>query len=153
MKGSSYSRRTPRAASSVGPLGGQGQAEWRVVGAEHLARMRLEGQHRERGLRPRRVGRADQGGVAAVHPVEIAERHGGAARLRRQVAPVAEDVHQPRAGTWTSASPSITTSAPTVQVVFRVARCFSALSAVTSTVATTVAPIFTGARKRRVWLM
>ena len=94
-------QRDPERLQRRRALGRQRQAERRIVGAEVLARMRLEGQHRERHLRPRRMRRLDHFGMAAVDAVEIAERHGGAARIGRQVPPVVEDPHHARDGTWT----------------------------------------------------
>ncbi len=134
----------------IDALAREGEAEGGIVGAEHLARMRLEGENRERGVRAGGVGGAQHGGVAEMHAVEIAERHAGSAGRIRKIAPVAEDAHHAR-GSWTCASPSITGLPATAQVVLSVARCFAASSAVTSTVAVTVSPIFTGRRKRSVW--
>ena len=68
----------------VGPLGGQRQPERRVVGAEMLARVRLEGQHRQRHVRPGAMRGAQQVGVAEMHAIEIAERDAGAAGVVRQ---------------------------------------------------------------------
>src|SRR5581483_5237210 len=50
-------------------------------------------------------------------------------------------------GTFTSASPSSTVSSPTLQVQVSRARNFSGISSATSTITSTVSPIFTGARK------
>ncbi len=135
------------------PRGAERQAERRVVGAEQLARMRLERQHRERGVGARGVGGAQQVGVAEMHAVEIAERHGRPTRGPRQIVPVAKNLHpQPRTGGITTASPSITVRPATVQIVRSVARFRSMSSPVTSTVAVTVSPIATGARNFSVWL-
>ena len=67
--------------------------------------MRLESQHRQR--RAARLGLAlgfgDQGAVAAMHAVEIADRHHRAAQARRHVLEMAEDAHQAQsfaAGRW-----------------------------------------------------
>ena len=84
-----------------GALGRQREAERRVVGAEVLARMRLEGQHAEGQLRPRRVRGLDHLGMAAMHAVEIAQRHDGAACIGGKLAPVVEDADHDRDGTWT----------------------------------------------------
>jgi hypothetical protein len=57
------------------------QAEERMAGPQHRARMRLEGQ-RHRGpakLAGARLRRLDDRAVAAVHPVEIADRRDRAA--------------------------------------------------------------------------
>ncbi len=67
------------------PLGRERQAEGRVVRAEQLARVRLEGQHGERGAGPGGVGGAQEVGVAEMHAVEVAERHRGAAHRVGQV--------------------------------------------------------------------
>ena len=81
---------------------------------------------------------------------------GGECRMRR-VAPrrgatkYANRLHrpQPRLGTMTVASPSITGLPATVQVVLRVTRFLAGSRAVISTVAVTVSPILTGARNLR----
>ncbi len=143
----------PQRGHGVRPLRRQGQAEGRVVGAEHLARVRLEREERERRMGPCGMGGAQHGRVTEMHAVEIPQCHGRVTRVRGQFAPVAEDAHQSGAGTWTCASPSITTLPATAHVVLRVARRFAGSSAVTSTVAVTVSPIFTGPRKRRLWPM
>ena len=84
-----------------GAFGRQGQTERRVIRAEVLARMRLEGQYAERHLRPRRVCRLDHLGMAAMHAVEIAQRHRGAACIGGKFAPVVVDPDHDRDGTWT----------------------------------------------------
>jgi hypothetical protein len=65
----------------IGFFGQEGQAEGRVFRPEEFARMRLEGEHGERRIRPRGMGRPQHRRVAEMHPVEIAERHRGTARL------------------------------------------------------------------------
>ena len=138
----------------VGAFGRQGQAERRVIRAEMLARMRLEGQHAERHLRPRRVRRPDHLGMAAMHAVEIAQRHRGAARIGGQVAPVVEDAHHDaRRDLDVGLAVDHHRRRRPVQTVLSVARFFSGLSAVTVAVAFTVSPIFTGAAKRSDWRM
>src|SRR5579864_1173974 len=56
---------------------------------------------------------------------------------------------QPRTGTMTRASPSITTVSPTWQTVLSATRAFSRRMSITVTVARTVSPIRTGARNTR----
>ena len=56
--------------------------------------MRLETQHGARHVRAAGMGGAQHMGVAAMHAVEIAQRHGGAARMRRQIPPILENVHR-----------------------------------------------------------
>ena len=132
------------------------QAEARGVRPEKLLGMRLEDQDSEwpaQGLCAR-----DQGLMAPVHTIEIADGHRGPADLFGQVVVVTEDLHAqaryvPRAGTMTRASPSITTVSPTLQIVERTARRFSGMISVMVQVAVTVSPIRTGALKRSVWLM
>jgi hypothetical protein len=85
----------------VSSLGGEGQAERRVVGAEILARVRFEGQHRQGHVGAGAVRDPQQVRVAQMHAVEIAERHRGAAGVGGQVPPVTKDAHQSREGTWT----------------------------------------------------
>ena len=84
-----------------GAFRGEGEAEGWVVGAEVFARVGFEGEHAERDLGAGGVGGADDLGVAFVHAVEIAEGDGGAFCVGRQIAPVVEDAHQDREGTWT----------------------------------------------------
>ena len=60
---------------------------------------------------------------------------------------------QPRAGTITMASPSITTASPTMQTVLRVTRFLSGTISVMVARATTVSPTRTGALNFRVWEM
>lgn len=79
----------------VRPFGRQHQAEWRIVGAEHLPGMWLERQDRERGVRQRLARGTDDGGVAAMDAVEIAQGDAGSAGLGRQGPPVGVDAHQP----------------------------------------------------------
>ena len=63
------------------------EAEYRLIRTEHVARMRLEGQHHRGtpdvpgGLAGARQHRL----MAAMHAVEIADRHEAAAQVRRQV--------------------------------------------------------------------
>ena len=147
-------RGDPQGRQGGGAFGRQGEPERRIVGAEDLARVRLEGEDGERRVGACAVAGAEQVGVAAVNAVEIAQRNDSAAGGLGEVLPVGDDAHgrgaQPRAGGRTTASPSITVLPATVQVVFRVA-CFLAGSmAMTSQVAITVSPILTGRRKRSV---
>ena len=97
LNGSSYSRPTPSAASASARSGRQGQAERRIVGTEHLARVRLEGQHR-RAARP--AGRRARRGAAARGP-DARRRNCPARRWRRARRragpPVVEDAHGPPA--------------------------------------------------------
>jgi len=71
------------------------QAKGRIVGPEQAARMRLEGhdaQRRAQGLRLL-ARRPQHGLMAAMHAVEIAERHNGAPRRRRQGRIMPEYLH------------------------------------------------------------
>ena len=68
-------------AGEQAQLGGLvAQPEHRLVRPKHRARMRLEGEHRGLAgeLAPARQRDVDDGAVAAVHPLEIADRHHGA---------------------------------------------------------------------------
>ena len=67
---------------------------------------------------------------------------GGPAKSSAKVARLAADD-----GTFTQASPSSTISSPTLQVQASLARSRSGISSATSTITSTVSPIFTGARK------
>ena len=51
-------------------------SRWRTVRGQHLARVRLEGDHAERRseFAGARTGRLDQGPMPAVHAVEITDR-------------------------------------------------------------------------------
>ena len=111
------------------------QPERCLLGPEPGARMGLEGQHA--GRRTRAPGGLDRGAdhraVALMHPVEIADRDDRAGRLVPDVPPCPDQPHcaagQPsRDGTLTIASPSITGSPFTMQIVSRIARHFSSLS-------------------------
>jgi len=79
-------------------LAGTHQAEGGGGGLEPAAWMRIEADHGERGLQ--RTGGAgglgDDGLVAPMHAVEGADGHRGALQLRRQVAPVADDLDHGR---------------------------------------------------------
>ena len=59
-----------------------GEAKDRCVGAEHVAGVRLEGEHRAGPAKPggQRPGAADHHRVAAVNAVKIADRHHGAGK-------------------------------------------------------------------------
>ena len=129
------------------PLRGQCQAERRVIGAKHLTRVRLERQHRQRGIGPCRMGGPDDAGVAQMHAVEVTERDGRTAGVGRQTLPILENPHQSRVGTRTIASPSITTFSLTKHCVRKVTLFRGRFKSVISTVAFTVWPILTGARK------
>ena len=63
-----------------------------------------------RSIGARRMRRSDHARMAEMDAIEIAERDRGAAGIRRQPLPVGEDPHQPRIGTRTTASFSITTT-------------------------------------------
>ena len=56
--------------------------------------MRLEGEHGTRRVRAAGMGGTQQMRVAEMHAIEIAQRHGGAAGLRGDGAPVLDDVHR-----------------------------------------------------------
>ena len=92
----------------IGPLRRQRQTKRRIVRTKHLARMRLEGQHRQRRVGPRRMGGADDAGVAPMHAVEIAQRDRGAAGVRRQVLPLVENPHHARVAARTQAAGLLT---------------------------------------------
>src|SRR5579864_2849483 len=60
--------------------------------------MRLERQHRERGVRAGGMGGSQRGGVAQMHAVEIADGDGGAAGVGGKVVPGVKDAHQKAEG-------------------------------------------------------
>ena len=70
----------------------QGEPERAGVGHEEAARMRLEGQRHHRRVQHLGVlgGALEQGLVAAMHAVEIAQRHGPALPLRGRRLPLVE---------------------------------------------------------------
>ena len=76
-----------------------------------------------------------------MHTVEIAECDSRAAGIGRHVLPVGEYPHQSRAGTRTTASPSITTFSFTMHCVRRVALFRGRFKSVISTTAFTVCPM------------
>ena len=76
------------------PRGRQGEMEGRIIGAEQLARMWLEGQHRKPGSGQGGTGGSDQMGMATMDTVEIAECHGRATRVRRQIVPGRQNLHR-----------------------------------------------------------
>ena len=133
----------------------QGEAERAGVGHEEAARMRLEGERdQRRAQRPGPfAGMRQQRLVAAMHAVEVAERHGAALPLGRRRPPVVEgrDHFGVRRGTETTASPSITTVSPLRHCVLSVTRRRSWLMSVMVQIAVTVSPIDTGAVKLKVW--
>src|SRR5271166_7049028 len=106
--------------------------------------MRLERQHRQRRIGPRGMGGADDAVVAQMDPIEIAQRDGGAARVRRQVPPVMQNPHQAREDTRTQAWPSITTFSFAMRVASRVACFGSGFKSMISTTAVATLPIPTG---------
>ena len=55
--------------------------------------MRFEGEYGQRGIRPRGMGRAQNGRVSEMHPVEIAEGYGRAPRFRRDRVVGADDAN------------------------------------------------------------
>ncbi len=63
--------------------------------------MRLEGQHAERHRGAGGMRGPDHLRMSPMHAIEIAQRDGGATGISRQIAPVVEDAHQDRDGTWT----------------------------------------------------
>ena len=89
----------PQRRERLGPLGRERQTERRIVRAEMLARMRLEGQRGERHLGARGMRRPDHLRMPPVHAVEVAQRHGGAPRIGGQFPPVMEDPDHDRDGT------------------------------------------------------
>ena len=98
-----------------GALRREREAEGRVVRAEQLARVRLEGQDGEHSAGPRGMDGAEHVGVAEVDPVEVAQRDRGAAQRLRQAAPVADNLdgsglHQARLR-GAAAAPSLQLSA------------------------------------------
>ena len=134
----------------------QGQAKGRGVGHEEAARMRLEGErHQRRAQRRGKLGGlCQQGLVAAMHAVEIAERHHAALPGGRRIPPVFENgshlagfVQAGRRGTSTTASPSITTLSPLRHWVLSATRRLAASIAVIVAMAVIVSPISTGAMK------
>ena len=133
----------------------QGEAERAGIGHEEAARMGLEGERDQR--RAERLGALagvrQQRLMAAMHAVEIAERHGAALPGGRRRPPVVEDRDHfgVRRGTETTASPSITTVSPLRHCVFSVTRRRSWLMSVMVQIAVTVSPIDTGAVKLKVW--
>ena len=133
----------------------QGETERAGVGHEEAARMGLEGERDQRRAERRGAlaGVRQQRLVAAMHAVEIAERHGAALPLGRRRPPVVEDRGHfgVRRGTETTASPSITTVSPFRHCVFSVTRRRSWLMWVIVQIAVTVSPIDTGDVKLKVW--
>src|SRR6185437_9493472 len=133
------------------------QPEAGFAGAVIDPRVRIQRDHPERRaeLAGRARGQRDHPLVAAMHAVEAAYGHGGAAVALAQVLPSADDAkppsHQSRRGTMIRASPSITVLPPTRQTVSSVAWPLAASSALTVTLATTGSPIRTGRRKRSDW--
>ena len=85
-------------AERIRPGAGQGQAERRVLRAEQLARVGFERQHGQGGIGPGGMGGGEHLGVAAVHAVEVAERHDGAPHGGGQHAPVLMPLHGPVVG-------------------------------------------------------
>ena len=95
-------------------------------------------------------GAVEQRLMAAMHAVEIAQRHRSALPLRGRGLPVVEardHFFGVRRGTETTASPSITTVSPERHCVFSVTRRRSWLMSVMVQTAVTVSPIETGAVK------
>jgi len=136
----------------------QGEAERTGVGHEEAARMGLEGEHDQRRAERGGVfgGLPEQRLVAAMHAVEIAERHGGALPPVGRGLPIVEDGRrhaESRRGTSTVASPSITTLAPFRHWVLSVTRRRLSSMAVMVQTAVMVSPISTGARKLSDWEM
>ncbi len=134
------------------PGGRQGQPERTGVGHEEAARMGLEGQGHDRRVQHLGMlgGAVEQRLMAAMHAVEIAQRHRSALPLRGRGLPVVEardHFFGVRRGTETTASPSITTVSPERHWVFSVTRRrFWSMSVMVQT-AVTVSPIETGAVK------
>ena len=134
----------------------QGKAERSGVGHEEAPRMRLEGQRHHRRIERLGMlgGAVEQRLMAAMHAVEVAQRHGSALPLRGRGLPVVEardHFFGVRRGTETIASPSITTLSPERHWVFSVTRRRSWLMSVMVQTAVTVSPIETGAMKLSVW--
>src|SRR5882724_9340333 len=133
----------------------QGEPERPGIGHEETARMRLEGEdHDRRTQRLGMLGRAiEQHLVAAMHAVEIAQRHRAALPWVGCGLPAVEarDHFGVRRGTETMASPSITTVSPDRHCVFSVTRRRSWLMSVMVQTAVTLSPIDTGAVKLTVW--
>ena len=133
----------------------QGQPERPGVGHEEAARMRLEGQRHDRRVQHLGVlgGAIEQRLMAAMHAVEIAQRHCPAPPFSGRGLPVLEARDHflgVRRGTETTASPSITTVSPERHCVFIVTRRRSWLMSVMVQTAVTVSPIETGAVKFKV---
>ena len=63
--------RHPECGQGGVALGRHAEPERRVLRPEQLARMRLEGQHAERHVRPGGMQRPQQVRVAAMHAVEV----------------------------------------------------------------------------------
>ncbi len=141
----------------AGLLVGGHQPERRFVGLEQPARMRVEGDHRQRRADgPGRRGRAGNHLLMPqVDAVEIAQRHGRAAVVVGQMFPAPDDagaLHAVgRRGTITVASPSNTVLPPTSQTVAKVAWPRLSSRAVTVTRVVTSSPNRTGRRKRSCW--
>ena len=74
------------------------QAERRVIGPEHTPRMGLEGEHAKRcaQIPGDRAGLADEGLVAEMDAVEIADGDDAAPGLRRQILIMAKNTHPAR---------------------------------------------------------
>ena len=133
-----------------------GEAEVGLVGPEPAAGVRLEGEHgqgRVQGAR-RAGGQGDDLPVAAVHPVEGAERQRRTAVAGFERPPAVDHLqaqalapHAGARGASTTASPSTTGLPATVQVVASVTRPRSRSTAVTATRTVTSSPGRTGRRK------
>ena len=130
---------------------GKCQSKRRIIRPKHLTRMRLERQHRQRCIRPRRVRCPDDACMPEVHAIEVTERDGCATSVLRHILPIRKYPHQNREGTRTQASPSITTFSFTRHLVRRVTLFRRRFKSVISTMALTVCPIFTGARNISDW--
>src|SRR5262249_7636584 len=124
----------------------------RGVGHEEAAWMGLEGEcYQRRAERARMLaGALQQHLMAAMHAVEIAERHRAALPLGGGGLPVVEDRHRhaaSRRGTSTGAPPSITPLSPFRRRVFGVPRPPLASVAGVGQAAGMVWPMMTGAMK------
>ena len=149
----------------------RGEPKWAGVRLKEFAGIRFEyhgGKRPAFGLRNlRRMG--DQGAMAAMHAVKIAERNDGAFRPIRRIPVVPQDPHgtilpfaRPRApkdggsahfgrdGTRTSVSHSTTTASATLQAQSKVTRLRDRLISFTVHTAVTVSPIRTGDLNRTV---
>ena len=125
------------------------QLEGRLGWPEQAARVRVEGDHPQRRMVGQRRfrGLRDHLLVAAMHAVEIAQRHGGAALVGGEVLPGVDSLERHQAalrGTMTTASPSTTALPPTLQTVARVTWALASLISEMVTTAVTSSPILTG---------